>query len=103
MASDVMTAASGRWRDILEVLGGLQAEQLSNRHQPCPMCAGTDRYRFDDKDGSGVQSALAIALEPLAQVSTTCCGNRRAAASAVLSPSTTSIGALGRSSRFGSP
>ena len=53
MASDVMTAASGRWRDILEVLGGLQAEQLSNRHQPCPACGGRDRYRFDDRDGNG--------------------------------------------------
>ena len=53
MATDVMTAASGRWRDILEVLAGLQAEQLSNRHQPCPACGGRDRYRFDDRDGSG--------------------------------------------------
>jgi putative DNA primase/helicase len=53
MATDVMTAASGRWRDILEVLAGLQAEQLSNRHQPCPACGGRDRYRFDDRDGNG--------------------------------------------------
>ena len=53
MASDVMTAASGRWRDILEVLGGLHTEQLSNRHQPCPACGGRDRYRYDDRDGSG--------------------------------------------------
>ena len=53
MATDVMTAASGRWRDILEVLAGLHTEQLSNRHQPCPACGGRDRYRFDDRDGSG--------------------------------------------------
>jgi putative DNA primase/helicase len=53
MATDVMTAASGRWSDILEMLAGLQAEQLSNRHQPCPACGGRDRYRFDDRDGNG--------------------------------------------------
>ena len=53
MATDVITAASGRWRDILEVLAGLHAEQLSNRHQPCPACGGRDRYRFDDRDGNG--------------------------------------------------
>ena len=53
MATDVMTAASGRWRDILEVLAGLHPEQLSNRHQPCPACGGRDRYRFDDRDGNG--------------------------------------------------
>jgi phage/plasmid primase-like uncharacterized protein len=53
MASDVMTAASGRWGDILEALAVLHAEQLSNRHQPCPACGGRDRYRFDDRDGNG--------------------------------------------------
>ena len=53
MTSDVMTAASCRWGDILEALAGLHAEQLSNRHQPCPACGGRDRYRFDDRDGSG--------------------------------------------------
>jgi putative DNA primase/helicase len=53
MATDVMTAALGRWRELLEALAGLHAEQLSNRHQPCPACGGRDRYRFDDRDGNG--------------------------------------------------
>jgi putative DNA primase/helicase len=53
MTTDVMTAANGRWRDILEVLADLPSEQLSNRHQPCPACGGRDRYRFDDRDGNG--------------------------------------------------
>ena len=53
MASDAIAAARGRWPEILAALAGLSGEQLSNRHQPCPLCAGTDRYRFDDKDGSG--------------------------------------------------
>ena len=53
MATDVLAAASGRWSEILEALAALPPEQLSNRHQPCPICGGRDRYRFDDRDGSG--------------------------------------------------
>ena len=51
--ADAIAAANGRWPEILAALAGLSGEQLSNRHQPCPLCGGTDRYRFDDKDGSG--------------------------------------------------
>lgn len=43
----------GRWPDLLADLAGLTADQLSDKHQPCPCCGGTDRYRFDDRDGSG--------------------------------------------------
>ncbi|MDM7937037.1 MAG: primase-helicase zinc-binding domain-containing protein [Cyanobium sp. CZS 48M] len=53
MASDAIAAARCRWPEILAALAGLSDKQLSNRHQPCPLCGGTDRYRFDDKDGSG--------------------------------------------------
>ena len=53
MAMDGITAAQGRWNEILAVLAALSAEQLSNRHQPCPLCGGRDRYRFDDRQGSG--------------------------------------------------
>ena len=34
-------------------LGGLTSDQLTNRHQPCPACGGTDRYRWDRDDGPG--------------------------------------------------
>ena len=53
MAMDGIAAAQGRWNEILAVLAALSAEQLSNRHQPCPLCGGRDRYRFDDRQGSG--------------------------------------------------
>ena len=53
MATNGITAAQGRWNEILAVLAALSAEQLSNRHQPCPLCGGRDRYRFDDLQGSG--------------------------------------------------
>lgn len=53
MATEVITAATGRWCEILSALAALPPEQLSNRHQPCPLCGGRDRYRFDDRDGSG--------------------------------------------------
>lgn len=45
--------ANGHWPSILGALAGLSAEQLTDKHQPCPMCGGKDRYRFDDQDGTG--------------------------------------------------
>lgn len=45
-------AAIGKWRGILKHFG-LPEETLRNIHQPCPLCGGSDRYRFDDKDGTG--------------------------------------------------
>ena len=45
--------AQGQWPLILGALAGLSSEQLTDKHQSCPLCGGTDRYRFDDKDGSG--------------------------------------------------
>lgn len=50
---DINTAAAGRWREILASLAGLSDKQLSDKHQPCPMCGGEDRYRFDDNEGNG--------------------------------------------------
>lgn len=45
--------AQGRWRSILPRLG-VDAKYLVNKHGPCPIClGGKDRFRFDDKDGSG--------------------------------------------------
>ena len=45
--------AQGQWPSILGALAGLSQQQLTDKHQPCPLCAGTDRYRFDDQDGNG--------------------------------------------------
>ena len=44
--------ALGRWRGILTSLG-VPAKALTNRHGPCPVCGGKDRFRFDDKGGRG--------------------------------------------------
>jgi putative DNA primase/helicase len=44
--------ARGRWREILPRLG-IETRFLQNRHGPCPLCGGRDRFRFDDRDGSG--------------------------------------------------
>ena len=32
---------------------GVPAKALTNRHGPCPICGGKDRFRFDDKGGRG--------------------------------------------------
>lgn len=44
--------AIGRWPGILQQLG-IDPAYLSKKHGPCPICAGKDRYRFDDKAGRG--------------------------------------------------
>jgi putative DNA primase/helicase len=49
---DTTERARGRWREILPRLG-IDAKFLVNRHGPCPNCGGRDRFRFDDRDGSG--------------------------------------------------
>lgn len=53
MKRDILESAKGHWSSILGVLAGLTQKQLSDKHQPCPLCGGTDRYRFDDQDGNG--------------------------------------------------
>lgn len=46
------TAAKGKWRGILLTLG-LPDDALKDRHGPCPMCGGINRFRWDNKDGNG--------------------------------------------------
>ena len=49
---DVRAVAAGRWPGILKALG-VDDHALSGKHGPCPLCGGSDRFRFDDKDGRG--------------------------------------------------
>lgn len=44
--------ARGKWREILPLLG-IDPKFLVNKHGPCPLCGGVDRFRFDDKEGAG--------------------------------------------------
>lgn len=50
--SNVVHDAMWRWREILVALG-VDAHYLQNKHGPCPICGGKDRYRWDDKRGRG--------------------------------------------------
>lgn len=52
MSGSTIERARGRWREILPRFG-IETKFLVNRHGPCPMCGGRDRYRFDDREGSG--------------------------------------------------
>jgi len=52
MILNTIERARNRWREILPQLG-CDTRFLTNRHGPCPLCGGKDRFRFDDKDGSG--------------------------------------------------
>jgi putative DNA primase/helicase len=42
----------GRWFAILTLLG-IDSRYLRNRHGPCPACGGTDRFRWDNRNGDG--------------------------------------------------
>jgi len=44
--------ALGKWPELLPQLG-VDPKCLVNKHGPCPMCGGKDRFRFDNKDGKG--------------------------------------------------
>jgi putative DNA primase/helicase len=50
--SAISQQAIGKWPSILTTLG-VDQSFLKNRHGPCPMCGGKDRFRFDDKGGKG--------------------------------------------------
>ncbi len=50
--ADVHRVATGQWQHILAGLG-VDESCLRNRHQPCPVCGGKDRFRWDDKGGRG--------------------------------------------------
>lgn len=52
LKSRTANEALGRWPGILQSLG-IDSAFLNKKHGPCPICAGKDRYRFDDKAGRG--------------------------------------------------
>lgn len=44
--------ARGRWFEILTHFG-INAKHLRNKHGECPCCGGHDRFRWDNKNGTG--------------------------------------------------
>ncbi|HBT3443388.1 TPA: DNA primase, partial [Klebsiella pneumoniae] len=48
--TETVKQACGHWPHILPALG---VKVIKNRHQSCPVCGGSDRFRFDDKEGRG--------------------------------------------------
>ena len=44
--------AKGRWREILPAFG-VESRFLVNKHGPCPLCGGKNRFRFDDLNQLG--------------------------------------------------
>jgi putative DNA primase/helicase len=48
----VKRTAVGQWLDILAA-AGIPRDALTKRHKPCPMCGGSDRFSFKDREGRG--------------------------------------------------
>jgi phage/plasmid primase-like uncharacterized protein len=49
---NALTAATGHWILILQA-AGISPQFLQNKHGPCPICGGKDRFRLDNIDGRG--------------------------------------------------
>ena len=47
----ITAKATGQWESIIFSLSGVKLAK--NKHSPCPICGGKDRFRFDDRDGRG--------------------------------------------------
>jgi len=52
MADELREKAEGHWESILKELC-VDPKILNGKHQPCPMCGGTDRFRFDNNKRRG--------------------------------------------------
>lgn len=44
--------AQGKWPGILSALG-IDVSENQKKHTPCPVCGGTDRFRFTNETGAG--------------------------------------------------
>ena len=49
MKTEAQSIAEGRWHSILTQFG-IDTKFLVNRHGPCPICGGKDRFRFSDQN-----------------------------------------------------
>jgi hypothetical protein len=47
-ADEVKSNMRGQWVDFLSQCAGFESRVFNKKHQPCPMCGGKDRFRFDD-------------------------------------------------------
>ena len=49
----IQTQATGHYVSRIFPAVGIKLHGNGKKHQPCPLCGGTDRFRCDDKDGTG--------------------------------------------------
>jgi len=49
---NTIEASNGKWKEIL-LHYGVSDGILNLKHQCCPFCGGTDRFRWINKDGDG--------------------------------------------------
>lgn len=52
MKEKAVDRAIGHWPEIHEA-AGIHSDFLKNAHGPCPVCGGTDRFRYDNKSDRG--------------------------------------------------
>lgn len=51
---DVRSKATGRWPEIINQVAGIPDDYLTTKHNPCPRCGGSNRWRaFNDFSQTG--------------------------------------------------
>ena len=50
--SHIGDVAKGNWKHLLITLG-VDSQYLTNKHGPCPICNGKDRFRWDNQNDGG--------------------------------------------------
>lgn len=60
---DIHVQTHGMWERILAA-AGVDPEILDGNHHPCPVCGGTDRFRFDNKNGTGSWTCSGHGIRP---------------------------------------
>lgn len=49
----IKSQATGNWVGRIFPAVGIKLHGNGKKHQPCPLCGGSDRFRCDDKNGTG--------------------------------------------------
>ena len=94
--------ARGRWPEIFNQLGYTLSTTAPHEHVACPMCGGSDRFRFDNENGDGSFICSQGTGEPIAGDGFTLLEHGGKSAAEALQAVTHALSAMGLVSEFDS-
>ena len=92
--------ARGRWPEILNQLGYTLSATAPHEHVTCPMCGGSDRFRFDNENGDGSFICSQGTGEPIAGDGFTLLEHSGKSAAEALQAVNHALSAMGLVSKF---